>query len=661
MAKKKLRKIHLVFKNHVDIGYTDYAGNVVRKYFEEYFPRAVQTARTMRRRGEDELFTWTLGSWLIYEYLETAKKSKREWLTNAIEEGFLTWHAIPFTTHSELMSPELFRFGLSLSKNLDERFGRKTIAGKMTDVPGHTRAIIPLLEEAGIRVLHIGANPGSTPPDVPDAFRWRDENGKEVLVLYQRGEFGGLTRIQDMDEALMFAHAGDNRGPPISDQVREIYFNLKNKYPGVKVVNSTLNQFAHVMLRRRPKLPIVEGEMADTWIHGAATDPTKMRRYRALLRLHDGWVRKGIPRKMMDCFKRFQRNLLLVPEHTCGLDEKTHLTDYVNYSVRQLARARKTEVFRNFEASWEEQRNYLKKAVRALGQSPQGKKAREVLKRSEPKRPGVSGATRLSPGRIFETEHFKVRFDPESGALTKLQGNEGKDWASSRRTWGRYTYELFSKSDYDRFLGQYIYPDEELWWFEEDFSKPGMEKAGPREKQVLHPEFEALWVRDSEDAKVFILDLRSLGKYGMPKQFFTSITFPKKEKKIIFDCQWFSKRANRLPEALWVSFAPRVEDAEAWKMSKLGQLISPFEVLRNGNKKLHAVDQIEHHEGLRITNLDSPLAAPGERSLLDFNNRKPPLQKGWHFNLYNNLWGTNFPMWFDEPARFRFLFEFDKI
>jgi len=30
------------------------------------------------------------------------------------------------------------------------------------------------------------------------------------------------------------------------------------------------------------------------------------------------------------------------------------------------------------------------------------------------------------------------------------------------------------------------------------------------------------------------------------------------------------------------------------------------------------------------------------------------LTKGMHFDLYNNLWGTNFPMWFEDDCRFRF-------
>jgi len=75
----------------------------------------------------------------------------------------------------------LFEFGLSLSQELDARFGRQTIAAKMTDVPGHTRGIVPLLAQAGVKFLHIGVNPASTVPGVPPLFRWQDPSGAEIV------------------------------------------------------------------------------------------------------------------------------------------------------------------------------------------------------------------------------------------------------------------------------------------------------------------------------------------------------------------------------------------------------------------------------------------------------------------------------------------------
>ena len=168
------RQIHLIFKTHLDVGFTDLARVVVQNYFKKYIPAALRLARELRESASPQKFIWTTGSWLIYEYLEQATNTERKAMEEGILAGDIAWHALPLTTHTELMDADLFRFGLSLSQSLDARFGHRTTAAKMTDVPGHTRAIIPLLAEVGITFLHIGVNPGSTVPSVPGLFRWQD-------------------------------------------------------------------------------------------------------------------------------------------------------------------------------------------------------------------------------------------------------------------------------------------------------------------------------------------------------------------------------------------------------------------------------------------------------------------------------------------------------
>jgi len=51
---------------------------------------------------------------------------------------------------------------------------------------------------------------------------------------------------------------------------------------------------------------------------------------------------------------------------------------------------------------------------------------------------------------------------------------------------------------------------------------------------------------------------------------------------------------------------------------------------------------------------DAPLLAPARRALGDFPDTLPDPAAGIGFNLYNNLWGTNFPMWFGDDMLFRF-------
>jgi hypothetical protein len=151
-------------------------------------------------------------------------------MEEGILHGDIAWHALPFTTHTELMDADLFRFGLSLSQELDQRFDRKTIAAKMTDVPGHTRGIVSLLAEAGVEFLHIGVNPGSTVPEVPPLFRWQAPDGKEIVVMYESG-YGSAFVIEGIEDSLAFGHTGDNLGPQSSQQVLDVYHDIQKNFP----------------------------------------------------------------------------------------------------------------------------------------------------------------------------------------------------------------------------------------------------------------------------------------------------------------------------------------------------------------------------------------------------------------------------------------------
>ena len=99
-------------------------------------------------------------------------------------------------------------------------------------------------------------------------------------------------------------------------------------------------------------------------------------------------------------------------------------------------------------------------------------------------------------------------------------------------------------------------------------------------------------------------------------------------------------------------------------MDKMGQLVSPLRVVSKGNRSLHAIDTgllYDYKEvQLYVDSPDAALVAPGKPAPLRFEDKQPDLSKGWHFNLYNNLWGTNFPMWYEEDARFRFSLRFER-
>ena len=390
-ASQPVATVHVIFKTHLDIGFTDFARNVVEQYHTRFIPQALATAQALRDRGGAERLIWTTGSWLISEHLAQAAPDARRRMEAAIAAGDIAWHALPFTTHTELMDQSLFEYGLSLSAGLDRRFGRQTIAAKMTDVPGHTRGIVPLLAAAGITFLHIGVNPGSEAPDVPPVFVWQDPGGAEVVVMYHRGSYGSLMLVPGLADAIYFDHTNDNHGPPSPEQVIGTFQHLRAQFPTAQVVASTLDAFARKLLHVKSSLPIVREEIGDTWIHGAGSDPLKLSRFRALQRLRSAWLSSGQLRADDPALLAFSRQLIMVPEHTWGLDEKTYLADEQTYAAADFRAARPTSRFRTFEESWLEQSAYLDSALAALGDTAQATEARAALAALAPVEPDRTG------------------------------------------------------------------------------------------------------------------------------------------------------------------------------------------------------------------------------------------------------------------------------
>ena len=170
-----MKKVFVVSKTHLDLGFTDYAENIRRKYIEEFIPQAISLANTVNT-AERKSFIWTTGSWILKEALAYATETQKADLLKALQNGYIVPHALPFTTHTELLDEDTFLYGLSIVDALDKIRGRKTVAAKMTDVPGHTKAIVPLLAKHGIKLLHIGVNGASAVPDVPECFLWKQDD-----------------------------------------------------------------------------------------------------------------------------------------------------------------------------------------------------------------------------------------------------------------------------------------------------------------------------------------------------------------------------------------------------------------------------------------------------------------------------------------------------
>ena len=109
---------------------------------------------------------------------------------------------------------------------------------------------------------------------------------------------------------------------------------------------------------------------------------------------------------------------------------------------------------------------------------------------------------------------------------------------------------------------------------------------------------------------------------------------------------------------MWFTISPKAIVNDGWKLDKMGQEVSPFEVIDRGNRRLHAVRNTVTYNGpegrCQIFPIDSPLVAPGKPELYDFSCKQPQTHHGMAFNLWNNMWNTNFTMWSEDDLRFRY-------
>ena len=652
-----MKKIIVVFKTHLDIGFTDFARKVTENYMTNYLPNAMKVARQMR--GEKEGFIWTTGSWLIEKYLEEGKD--RDLLAQAIQNGEIRWHGLPFTTHTELMSKELFQYGLEISVKLDQRFAMHTIAAKMTDVPGHTRVMIPYLAKAGIRFLHIGVNPASRRPEVPTPFWWKAVTGERILVMYNN-DYGELTPIGDGGMAVCFAHTGDNSGPQSAEAIRQVYLRLHGEYPEAELCAGTLEDVAAEALKQE-NLPVIDREIGDSWIHGVGTDPKKVCQFRGLLRLHDVLQEEDN--------KRMYKELLLVPEHTWGMDEKTWLGEtkelgylkgeHTIFQKKEFLKARKTEKFRLMEASWQEQRDYVENGAKAVfsgarsltekvmeeyRREPWDTEGYELLYKADLQNEGGGWTKQPSEGEIvrWTASGYEVAVEGQ-GALCRID-RKGRLLADEEHRLGGFSYEVFSEHEYDAFLKAYVVSSEA--WAVEDFSKIGMKKAISSYKEYL-PQVRSVHGKDDTLVIAMQLPEEAVSLYGGMKRLELMVRFY--EDHVDFDFAWWGKEPTRVAEASWLKFCSR---ENVCQIHKMGTWIRPDEVVRYGNRRMHAVDEGVRFENFILRTLDAPIVSVGERALLKFPDTLPKLDSGIYCNLHNNVWGTNFPMWYDEDARFRF-------
>ena len=619
----------------------------------------------------------------------------------AVARGHILLHAFPHDGEASYFpDASLFDAALALSARVAAQAGAPPpTAVSQRDVPGWTRAALPLLARRGINGLSFGAGTPPGKPDTPPIFVWRDEaSGAEVVTTYETA-YGTVSTVFVLPtgEALAAGWVGDNMGPPDRDTVDAMVRSLQQRFPQAEVDTSSFDAFFAAANRpdAKRRLPVVTAEIGDGWLYGTPSDPLKNAQLRELARQRLGCIEAGDCDPASPELIAFDRLLVKVPEHTWGVAQGWFLPDNVNWTNAQfdLARAQAAQGFvRNnshhadyntTQNSWLEQRTYVTAAPSLLGPKHAALAARmeaALAAIAAPAPHSTSGFAPVPPasfGRAFQCGGRAVAFD-RHGRIARLGG-----WADAAHTLGGLLYQTYVNEDYNTYLRDFASrlgdhgdwpnhtaPRSGCWYAagaEDDlncgnFRKPNVSSARPVRRQLL-PSLRALAHRaDADGGCTFVATagfaaeaVRDAGAPGT-----VSMRVRVGKGRIEWELIIGDKRPTRLPESLMFSLVPPVA-RRGWTARVLNSTVDPTDVLGKlgssvetsvygGSPHLRGVEAVSWRgrEGeLTMTSLDVPIVCFGEPSPFPTPRTGPPdMEKGVHFNVLNNIWNTNYVLWY---------------
>ncbi|WP_113701520.1 hypothetical protein [Nonomuraea lactucae] len=315
--------VFVVHHSHLDIGYTDPQGTVLRHHLD-YLDAVLRLAAETASWPDDARFRWTVESSMpALRWLAARPGEQAETFAALAREGIIEVTALPFQLHTEACSTEELYRQLRFTSRLRDRYGFATTSAMHTDVPGAVVGLVDALNAAGVRYLAAAHNwAGRSVPylhggdKLTRPFRWRAPSGNELVVwftdtphgmAYMEGNTVGLTDSYELADDLLprylaalatrgypygpgtfgwrgpdaprepyeldvlhlrvqGAHA-DNAGPSIMPASIARAWNERWAHPRLRsAVNSDF--FEHVEERHLDRLAVHEGDWTDWWADG---------------------------------------------------------------------------------------------------------------------------------------------------------------------------------------------------------------------------------------------------------------------------------------------------------------------------------------------------------------------------------------------------------
>jgi hypothetical protein len=183
--------VYVVHHSHLDIGYTDRQGVVLRNHLE-YLDSALELAAQTDDWPDDARFRWSVESALpVRRWLGARAQSAVDRFVQLAKQGRIEVTAMPFQLHTEACSTEELHRLLRFTDALRSEHGIPITSAMHTDVPGAVVGFVDALAASGVRYLSAAHNwAGRSVPflrggqELGRPFWWRSPAGNRVLVWF---------------------------------------------------------------------------------------------------------------------------------------------------------------------------------------------------------------------------------------------------------------------------------------------------------------------------------------------------------------------------------------------------------------------------------------------------------------------------------------------
>ena len=236
-----------------------FAYHIVNRWLDQFFLDAVALSHATRNGSGLPRYRHMVQPWLLALFFDCERAGMRAWpgsgwspidaptlhcpnsstvaeVRAALQRGDLFFHAFPHDGEaSAFPSASLFDAALDVAEGLSVDLGLpRPTAVSQRDVPGWTRATIPILARRGINGLSFGAGTPPGKPDTPPLFVWKDlPSDTEVVTTYE-SKYGDIHTVFVLPNgvALVADWNGDNTGPGSLAEFLNATATLQLQFPG---------------------------------------------------------------------------------------------------------------------------------------------------------------------------------------------------------------------------------------------------------------------------------------------------------------------------------------------------------------------------------------------------------------------------------------------